>query len=174
MRRGWVHLVALLDWYSRYVVAWELDPTLTLGFVLAAADRALAIAVPEIMNSDQGSHFTSPEYTGRLLAHGVCVSMDGKNRALDNVFMERLWRTVKYEGIYLRDYDSPRSVQEGLERYFHFYNHERLHQALGYQTPHEVFTGSASITSRPYPASGPQGLVNLTELSRRTVEVSGI
>ena len=138
MHRGWAYLVAILDWFSRYVVAWELDLTLELGFVLAAVDRALATAVPEIMNSDQGSHFTSPEYTGRLLTHGVRVSMDGRNRALDNVFTERLWRTVKYEDIYLQDYDSPRSVREGLERYLHFYNHERPHQSLGYQTPAEV------------------------------------
>lgn len=155
MHRGWVYLVAILDWFSRYVVAWELDLTLELGFVLAAVDRALATAVPEILNSDQGSHFTSQEYIGQLQAQGVRISMDGKNRALDNVFTERLWRTVKYEEVYIRDYDSPRSAREGLEQYLDFYNHERLHQSLGYRTPHEVYTARSvtTLTASPEPAT---------------------
>ena len=152
MHRGWVYLVAILDWFSRYVVAWELDLTLELGFVLTTVDRALASAVPAIVNSDQGSHFTSQEYLDRLLAQDVRISMDGKNRALDNVFTERLWRTVKYEEVYIRDYDSPRSAREGLERYLRFYNHERPHQSLGYRTPYEAYTGTASLTPTSTPA----------------------
>ena len=139
LRAGWLYLVAILDWFSRYVVAWELDQTLEIGFVLEVVDRALAMAVPDIWNSDQGSHFTSPQYLERLLAKGVQISMDGKNRALDNVFTERLWRTVKYEDIYIRDYVAPKDTRAGLGRYFEFYNLERPHQALGYRTPAEVY-----------------------------------
>jgi putative transposase len=153
LHRGWVYLVAILDWFSRYVVAWELDLTLKLEFVLATVDRALSSAVPAIINSDQGSHFTSQEYLDRLLAQGVRISMDGKNRALDNVFTERLWRTVKYEEVYIHDYDSPRSAREGLERYFGFYNQERPHQALGYRTPYEVYSGATQLTLTPTPAT---------------------
>jgi putative transposase len=136
---GWMYLVAVLDWYSRYVVSWELDQTLEMPFVLSAVDRALEIAVPEIWNSDQGSHFTSPQYIERLLANGVRISMDGKGRALDNILTERLWRSVKYEEVYLHDYDSPRSARRGLSRYLTFYNQQRLHQALGYRTPAKVY-----------------------------------
>ena len=143
---GWMYLVAVLDWYSRYVVSWELDQTLEMPFVLAAVDRALTIATPKIWNSDQGSHFTSPQYIERLLAKEVRISMDGKGRALDNIFTERLWRSVKYEEVYLHDYDSPRTARRGLSRYFAFYNQERLHQALTYRTPAAVYFGLASAT----------------------------
>jgi putative transposase len=139
LRAGWMYLVAVLDWYSRYVVAWELDQTLELGFVLAAMGAALARATPEICNSDQGSHFTSPQYLGLLTGADVRISMDGRGRALDNVFTERLWRSVKYEEVYLRDYTSPKEARQGLDRYFAYYNHERPHQALGYQTPAAVY-----------------------------------
>ncbi len=138
---GWMYLVAILDWFSRYVVAWELDQTLEIAFVLAAVDRALARIQPEIWNSDQGSHFTSPLYLDRLLANSVQVSMDGKGRALDNIFTERLWRTVKYENVYLNDYGTPRAARQGLAQYLEFYNLERLHQALNYRTPAEVYFG---------------------------------
>ena len=134
-----MYLVAILDWFSRYVIAWELDQTLEIAFVLAAVDRALAQAQPVIWNSDQGSHFTSPQYIERLLAKGVEISMDGKGRALDNVFTERLWRTVKYENVYLNDYGTPRAARQGLAQYLDFYNMERLHQALDYRTPAEVY-----------------------------------
>ena len=134
-RRSWLYLVAVLDWYARYVVAWELDQTLELGFVLEAVERALTVGCPTIWNSDQGSHFTSPQYLGRLEARGIQISMDGKGRALDNVFTERLWRTVKYEEVYLQSYATPREARQSLARYFAFYNHERPHQALGYRTP---------------------------------------
>ena len=147
LRAGWMYLVAILDWFSRYIVAWELDDTLELPFVLAAVDRALAQARPVIWNSDQGSHFTSPQYTARLKAANVQISMDGKGRALDNIFVERLWRTVKYEEVYLQAYDSPRAARQGLSSYLQFYNEERLHQSLGYQTPAAVYRGRARVVS---------------------------
>ncbi len=150
LAQGWLYLVAVLDWYSRYVLSWELDQTLQLPFVLAAAQRALTQATPDIWNSDQGSHCTSPQYLDLLLAAGVRISMDGKGRALDNIFTERLWRTVKYEEVYLHDYASPREARQGLERYLAFYNQERLHQSLAYQTPAEVyFQKGASSTLTP-------------------------
>jgi len=136
---GWMYLVAVLDWYSRYVVSWELDQTLEMPFVLSAVDRALARATPEIWNSDQGSHFTSPQYIARLLTNGVRISMDGKGRALDNIFTERFWRSVKYEEVYLHDYENPRAARQGLSRYLSFYNTQRLHQALDYRTPADVY-----------------------------------
>jgi len=136
---GWLYLVAVLDWYSRYVLAWELSDTLELPFVLACARAALAQAVPQIWNSDQGSHFTSPQYVDLLLGQGVLVSMDGHGRARDNIFTERLWRTVKYEEVYLTEYANPREARHGLSRYFPFYNCERPHQALAYQTPAVVY-----------------------------------
>ena len=139
LQGGWLYLVAVLDWYSRYVVAWELDQTLELPFVLRAAQRALAHATPAIWNSDQGSHFTSPQYIALLEQATVQISMDGKGRALDNIFTERLWRTVKYEEVYLHSYGSPREARQGLTRYLDFYNHGRLHQALAYRTPAEVY-----------------------------------
>jgi putative transposase len=117
----------------------ELDQTLELGFVLAAMGGALARATPEICNSDQGSHFTSPQYLELLTGAAVRISMDGKGRALDNVFTERLWRSVKYEEVYLRDYASPKEARRGLERYFAYYNQERPHQALGYRTPAAMY-----------------------------------
>jgi putative transposase len=138
LQTGWMYLVAVLDWFSRYVISWELDDTLQLPFVLRAAERALAQATPEIWNSDQGSHFTSPQYRDLLLAAGVQMSMDGKGRALDNVFVERLWRSVKYEEVYPNAYADPREARAGLARYLAFYNHERVHQALNYKTPAEV------------------------------------
>lgn len=139
LQGGWLYLVAVLDWFSRYVISWELDQTLEMPFILNAVDRALAQATPVIWNSDQGSHFTSPQYLERLLAAKVQISMDGKQRAIDNIFTERLWRTVKYEDIYLRDYDSPKATRQGLTRYFGFYNHQRPHQSLGYRTPAQVY-----------------------------------
>lgn len=141
LRASWMYLVAVLDWFSRYVVSWELDDTLQLPFVLAAVQRALAQAKPVIWNSDQGSHFTSPQYRALLLAAVVQISMDGKGRALDNIFVERLWRSVKYEEVYPNDYASPREARQGLTRYLTFYNDERPHQALAYRTPTEVYTG---------------------------------
>lgn len=136
---GWLYLVAVLDWYSRYVLSWELSDSLELPFVLKAMQRALAQATPAICNSDQGSHFTSPQYVELVQAHDVTLSMDGKGRALDNIFTERLWRTVKYEEVYLHEYANPREARYGLGRYFPFYNHDRPHQALNYRTPADVY-----------------------------------
>jgi putative transposase len=149
MVSGWLYLVAILDWFSRYVISWELDQSLELPFVLAAVDRALAQARPVICNSDQGSHFTSPQYLDRLRAVEVQISMDGRGRALDNIFTERLWRSVKYEEVYLNEYFNPREARQGLSRYFHFYNDERPHQALGYFTPAQVyFNPTLFLTNR--------------------------
>jgi putative transposase len=149
LRAGWLYLVAVLDWYSRFVVSWALDQTLEIGFVLEAMTTALAAATPAICNSDQGSHFTSPQYTDLLLAAQVQISMDGKGRALDNIFTERLWRTVKYEEVYLKDYASPREARTSLGDYLDFYNHRRLHQALAYQTPAQIyFQEGAKSTDR--------------------------
>lgn len=145
---GWMYLVAILDWFSRYVVAWELDQTLELPFVLQAVDRALAQTRPEICNSDQGSHFTSPQYTERLLAAEVRISMDGRGRAVDNIFTERLWRTIKYEEVYLKEYTSPRQARQNLDQYLTFYNYTRPHQSLGYQTPAEVHFGTGGPSNR--------------------------
>jgi putative transposase len=143
LARGWLYLVAVLDWFSRYVVSWELNDSLELGFVLDAVAQAFVKAKPEILNSDQGSQFTSPVYLELLRSAEVQVSMDGKGRASDNIFTERLWRSLKYEEVYLHDYQSPREARTGIARYLDFYNHERLHQSLAYQTPAEVYFGSS-------------------------------
>ena len=148
LQQGWLYLVAVLDWFSRYVVSWQLDDTLDIDFVLVAVDQALAHDKPVIWNSDQGSHFTSPQYTQRLLAAEVQISMDGKGRALDNIFTERLWRTVKYEEVYLHDYQTPKQAHTGLTTYFDFYNYRRPHQSLDYLTPAEVFFANTFVTSQ--------------------------
>jgi len=139
LRGGWMYLVAVLDWFSRYIVSWQLDHTLAQPFVLRAVERALEQATPLIINSDQGSHFTSPQYTRLLLAAGVQIRLDGRGRALDTIFTERLWRTIKWEEVYLQDYAAPRDARRGLTHYLRFYNHSRLHQALDYRTPAEVY-----------------------------------
>jgi putative transposase len=144
LRTSWMYLVAVLDWFSRYVISWELDDTLRVPFVIRAVKQALAQATPVIWNSDQGSHCTSPQYRDLLLAADVQISMDGKGRALDNIFVERLWRSVKYEEVYPNEYASPREARTGLSRYLTFYNHERPHQALNYQTPAEVYFPSSA------------------------------
>jgi putative transposase len=146
LHAGWMYLVAVLDWFSRYVVSWELDQSLELEFVLAAVERALAQARPVIWNSDQGSHFTSPRYIERLQAAEIQISMDGRGRALDNIFTERLWRSVKYEEVYLHDYGTPREARTGLARYFEFYNQERPHQASDYRTPAQVYFHGSTPT----------------------------
>jgi putative transposase len=139
---GWMYLVAILDWFSRYIVSWELDQSLEIGFVLDCLDRALEKATPTISNSDQGSHFTSPQFVDRLLARDVAVSMDGRGRAMDNIFTERIWRTVKYEEVYLHDYQTPREARQRLSRFLSYYNEGRPHQSLGYRTPAEVYFGT--------------------------------
>jgi putative transposase len=145
MRHGFMYLTAVIDWYSRFVLSWRLSNTLDGGFCLEALDEALSSGRPEIFNTDQGVQFTARAYTGRLEEAGVAVSMDGRGRALDNVFVERLWRSVKYEDIYIRGYEAVPELHHGLGRYFGFYNNERLHQSLGYRTPAAVYRG-AGIT----------------------------
>lgn len=139
MMQGFVYLMAILDWYSRYVLAWEVSTTLETTFCLEALDRALAISQPEIFNTDQGSQFTSLDFIRRLEDRGVQISMDGRGRVFDNLFVERLWRSVKYEEVYLHQYRTVPEVKQRLARYFHFYNEERLHEALGYSTPSQVY-----------------------------------
>lgn len=141
MQASWMYLVAIIDWYSRYVVSWELDDSLEVDFVLAAVKRAFSQAKPEIFNSDQGSQFTSQAYIGLVEGAGVRISMDGKGRAFDNIFTERLWRTVKYEDVYLKGYTTPRETRVGISSYLEFYNDKRVHQALAYRTPGEVHFG---------------------------------
>ena len=134
-----MYLVAILDWYSRYIVSWELDQTMQMAFVMEAMQRALSRATPQICNSDQGSQFTSPQYTQLLLSHDVRISMDSKGRAFDTIFTERLWRSIKYEEVYLKDYASPREARAELTAFLRFYNEQRLHQSLNYRTPAEVY-----------------------------------
>jgi len=131
--------VAVIDWYSRYVLAWEISTSLDKEFCIKALNRALESGKPEIFNTDQGVQFTSLEFTGRLENAGIKISMDGRGRALDNVFVERLWRSVKYEEVYLKDYQDVRVAKDGLRNYFRFYNAERPHQSLGNETPSEVY-----------------------------------
>jgi putative transposase len=147
MASGFMYLAAVIDWYSRYVLAWRLSNTLDGSFCREMLEEALRGGRPEVFNTDQGVQFTASAFTGRLEAAGVAVSMDGRGRALDNVFVERLWRTVKYENIYLRGYEAVPELHRGLARYFAFDNGERLHQSLGYRTPAAVYRG-ISITER--------------------------
>lgn len=139
MHQGFGYLVAVLDWYSRYVLAWELSASLDTGFCLEALEASLEHGRPEIFNTDHGTQFTSDAFTGRLLAAPIRISMDGWGGALDNVFVERLWRTVKYEEVYLKDYADLKTTRNNLTAYFLFYNWERPHQSLGYRTPAEVY-----------------------------------
>ena len=139
MERGFMYLVAIMDWYSRYVLAWRLSNSLDADFCIDALEEAFRKGRPDIFNTDQGSQFTDEGFSGLLERHGVRVSMDGKGRYTDNLFIERLWRTVKYEEVYLKAYKDGRDARTGIREYFNFYNTERPHQALGYRTPAEVF-----------------------------------
>jgi len=139
MAKGFMYLVAVIDWYSRYVLSWILSNTLDTTFCSDALEQALLISTPEIFNTDQGVQFTSQSFTQVLLDKAIKISMDGRGRALDNIFVERLWRTVKYENIYMNDYQTVPELRQGLAQYFNFYNQARLHQSLDYQTPAEVY-----------------------------------
>lgn len=139
IKTDWLYLVAIIDWYSRYVLDWRISDSMEIGFVLEASHAALKTATPEIMNSDQGSHFTSPKYTEIFLNAGSKISMDHRGRAYDNIFVERLWRTVKYENVYPQGYGSPREARMGINRYMNYYNQERPHSRLKYHTPEEVY-----------------------------------
>jgi putative transposase len=142
LSQGFVYLVAILDWFSRYVLSWSLSPTLDAWFCVQALREALRTATPEMFNTDQGSQFTSGAWIEVLTQAGIAISMDGRGRAFDNIFTERLWRSVKYEDVYLKDYRLVDEARQGLDGYFGFYNTDRLHQALGYQTPAEVHFGA--------------------------------
>jgi putative transposase len=139
--RGFVYLVAFIDWFSRYVVAWRLSDSMELAFCLEALDEALEVAIPEISNTDQGSHFTAKAFLAMLTARDIRISMDGRGRCMDNIFTERLWRTVKYENVFLKSYQDFDEANAGLTEYFHFYNHKRRHQSLDYKTPATVYFG---------------------------------
>ena len=141
LRQGFIYLVAILDWFSRYVLAWEVSVTLDSAFCLAALEWALKKGSPEIFNTDQGAQFTSLDFTKRLEESGITISMDGRGRAMDNIFVERLWRSVKYEEVYLKDYEKASEAAKNLGCYFVFYNLERPHQSLGYQTPAAIYSG---------------------------------
>lgn len=154
LRGGFVYLAAVIDWYSRYVLAWELSPTLEVGFCVTVVERALRRGRPEIFNTDQGVQFTSAAFQAPLLAAQVKLSMDGRGRVFDNIFVERLWRSVKYEEVFLHDYVDVRESRCGLGRYFQFYNRERPHQALAYRTPHEVYFGAPWAASLPEAPAG--------------------
>lgn len=147
LEHGFCYLVAIIDWYSRYVVSWELSNTLDIDFCLRVLERAYELAIPDIMNSDQGSHFTSPKFTSISLAKGVKISMDGRGRYLDNIFVERLWRTVKQEDIYIKHYNSVAETRIGLTKFFNDYNNYRPHQSLNYRTPAEVYFGQNKKTA---------------------------
>lgn len=136
---GFGYLFAIIDWFSRYVIAWKLSNLLDTDFCMGALERGLLKEKPEIFNTDQGVQFTSNQFTGKLEHCGIKISMDGKSRALDNVFVERLWRSVKYEDIYPKRYECLKEVRQGLKKYFEFYNEERPHQGLKYRTPAEVY-----------------------------------
>lgn len=146
LRHGFVYLAAIMDWFSRYVVAWSLSITLDADFCVDMLHTALKTATPEIFNSDQGSQFTSDEFTGVLKEHCIRISMDGRGRAFDNIFTERLWRTIKYEEVYLKEYEGVRDAREQLRRYFDFYNYKRPHQALKYRTPADVYYGMNRVS----------------------------
>ncbi len=139
MARGFLYLVAIMDWYSRYVLSWRLSNTLDADFCVAALEEELSRGMPEIFNTGPGSQFTSEAFTGTLGQQGVRISMDGKGRYLDNLFIERLWRTVKYDEVYLKAYESVRQARKGIEDYLRFYNTQRLHQGLGYRAPIRLF-----------------------------------
>jgi putative transposase len=142
MPKGFMYLTAIVDWFSRYVLAWEISDTLDVAFCLIALERSLNDARPEIFNTDQGSQFTSLAFTSRLASAGVAISMDGRGAWPDNVFIERLWRSVNYESVYLHEFGTVDALGKGLKEYFEFYNQERIHEALGYRTPAEIYHDS--------------------------------
>lgn len=145
LANGFMYLVAVIDWYSRYVLSWGLSNTLDTDFCVVALKEALQFGTPDIFNTDQGCQFTSRDFTCVLLAHGIQISMDGRGRALDNIFVERLWRSLKYEDIYLKEYRYVPELRTGMKNYFEFYNTDRPHQSLSYQTPWQVHCGSDKI-----------------------------
>ena len=163
LEEGWAYLVAILDWYSRYVIAWEVSPTLESDFCITALNTALQKESPEIFNSDQGVQFTSHDFTKILSEHEIKISMDGRGRCMDNIFTERLWRTVKYENVYLKSYRNIHEAKAGLSEYFQFYNHKRRHQSLDNQTPADVYLNQRS--NQTLTIFSPQILSNLSPIA---------
>ena len=143
--RGFAYLTAVIDWFSRYVLSWVLSNTLDSSFCVTALENAFTYGRPEIFNTDQGTQFTSDTFTGKLLTNGVTISMDSRGRVFDNIFVERLWRTVKYEDIYLKGYETLAEATTGLNQYFEFYNKERFHQSLDYSTPQKIYQGKLAV-----------------------------
>lgn len=143
LKSGWAYLMAVMDWHSRRVISWGISNTMDADFCVEVLQESLKLGKPEIFNTDQGAQFTSNQFTEVLQTAGIKISMDGRGRYLDNIFIERLWRTVKYENVYLNDYQTMADAKEGLSRYFALYNHRRLHQSLGYNTPQEVWAATA-------------------------------
>lgn len=141
--QGFIYLVAVMDWHSRFVLSWEVSVSMDAAFCVEALEEALRVARPEIFNSDQGAQFTSEAFTQKLIEHEIQISMDGRGRAFDNIFVERLWRSVKYEEVYLKEYQNVGQAKAGLRNYFLFYNNQRLHQALDYKTPEAVYRQGA-------------------------------
>lgn len=175
LRRGFMYLVAVIDWYSRYIVSWRLSDTLEIAFVLDVVRDALQTGTPEYWNSDQGSHFTSPQYLQMLEKLEINISMDGKGRALDNIFTERFWRSLKYEEIFLNEYDTPRVLRIAVIEYIRFYNTDRPHQSLNYRTPDEVHNGSYIVKTpktktRKRPSDCQTGICEL--ICQTTIEVT--
>jgi len=144
MMKGFMYCIAVIDWYSRYVLAWGISNTQDAEFCVNVLEKALQVNKPEIFNTDQGSQFTSEKFTSRLNDANICISMDGRGRVLDNIFIERLWRSLKYEDVYLHNYENPADLHVGLEKYFQFYNYERHHQSLRYSTPAEIYFSDLS------------------------------
>ena len=181
LRSGYLYLTAILDWYSRYVLAWRLSNSLDSDFCVEALEEALARGRPEIFNTDQGVQFTSGAFTGRLQAAAVSISMDGRGRALDNVFVERLWRSVKYEEVYLKDYVTGADCRAGLAAYLKFYCEERPHQSLAYRTPAEVYRDrprgggltAASVAGGDHVEAAGVGAAPLRDLSLRSRSLRG-
>ena len=139
LRHGFLYLVAVMDWFSRYVISWRLSNSLDADFCVEALEESLESGRPEIFNTDQGAQYTSREFTSTLRSHDIAISMDGRGRAIDNVMIERLWRTVKYEEVYLKEYATGDDCYQGIKNYLHYYDHERRHQSLGRRTPAEVY-----------------------------------
>jgi len=163
LEQGFAYLTVIIDWYSRCVLSWRLSNTVGAGFCIEALEEALTkYGSPEIFNSDQGSQFTGQDFIGKLTQKNISISMDGRGRVFDNIFVERLWRSVKYENIYLYGYQNVPEAREGLQKYFEFYNRERFHQALGYKTPWQVYSVSLGVMKKNSAGSFGDNLLTLT------------
>jgi putative transposase len=168
MHHGFVYLVAVMDWYSRYVLSWEISTTLDATFCVSALQRALQISKPGIFNSDQGVQFTSNEFTALLKENGIRISMDGRGRAFDNIMVERFWRSLKYEEVYLKDYERPSEAVRGLSDYFDFYNNKRRHQSLGYKPPVSLYPPAEKLKGK---LASPELRMGSAQLGQRDIKL---